>query len=162
MQNDFEEAIRWFKEAIQSDPGDAEIHYRCSITYGRSGKLEPAVFHAEKAVELHPDHEGYQLHLHHVKALQLVQQARKLVENKIQPASTDLYLAAQLLKSAVSMDPLDPEAYVWLALVYTELNEHPLAISTLKEVIGLYPQESGLQHLMEELKQRLRQYLQDS
>ncbi|WP_106767943.1 tetratricopeptide repeat protein [Paenibacillus faecalis] len=161
LQNDFEEALRWFEAAIAANPGDAEVHYRCSITYGRSGKLEQAIQHAEKAVYLLPEKPEYHLHLQHVKALRLVQQARKMVEGKSKPVPSELYQAVSLLKSAISMDPLYSEAYVWLALVYSELNEHPLAIATLKEVIGLYPQESGLQHIMEELKKRLKSYLLD-
>ena len=52
LQNDFEEALRWFEQAIIANPGDAEVHYRCSITYGRSNKLEMAITHAEEAVEV--------------------------------------------------------------------------------------------------------------
>lgn len=161
LQNDFEEALRWFEEAIQANPGDAEVHYRCSITYGRSGRLVQAITHAEEALRLQPDKPEYHLHLQHVKALDLVQQARKMVEGKTGAVPAELYQAVALLKSAIAMDPLYPEAYVWLALVYSELNEHPLAIATLKEVIGLYPQESGLQHIMEELKKRLKSYMLD-
>ncbi|MFI2855649.1 tetratricopeptide repeat protein [Paenibacillus sp. JSM ZJ436] len=162
LQNDFEEAIRWFEQALQANPGDAEVHYRCSITYGRSGYLEQAVLHAEKASALQPDQSAYVLHLQHLQARTLVQGARKLLEQPEQYTSTALYQAVQQLKQAVSLDPLDPEAYVWLAMVYSELNEHALAMAALKDVIGLYPQESSLQQLMEELKKRLKLYMHDS
>ncbi|GAB6929990.1 hypothetical protein JCM10914A_39730 [Paenibacillus sp. JCM 10914] len=161
LQNDFEEALRWFEQALQADPGDAEVHYRCSITYGRSDRLEMAIFHAEEAVRLQPDKPEYRLHLQHIKAAELVRNARKMVDSRQDVTPSDLYQAVTLLKSAVSMDPLHAQAYVWLALVYSELNEHAQAISTLKEVIALYPQESGLQQIMEELKQRLKSYMQD-
>ncbi|WP_054957098.1 tetratricopeptide repeat protein [Paenibacillus dakarensis] len=161
LQNDFEEALRWFEAAIQANPGDAEVHYRCSITYGRSGRLEQAIRHAKEAVLLQEDKPEYHLHLQHLEALELVQKARKMVEGKTDASPKDLYQAAALLKSAISKDPLHSEAYVWLALVYSELNEHPLAITTLKEVISLFPQESGLQHIMEELKKRLKSYVLD-
>lgn len=162
LQNDFEEALRWFEQAIIANPGDAEVHYRCSITYGRSNKLEMAITHAEEAVRLQPDKPEYALHLQHIKAAELVQRARKMVENRKDVTKAELYQAVGHLKSAVAMDPLYAQAYVWLALVYSELDEHALAISTLKEVISLYPQESGLQHIMEELKQRLKSYMQDT
>ncbi|ANA82063.1 tetratricopeptide repeat protein [Paenibacillus glucanolyticus] len=162
LQNDFDEALRWFEQAIAANPGDAEVHYRCSITYGRSNKLDMAIIHAEEAVRLQPDKPEYGVHLQHIKAAELVQRARKMVENRKDVTKTELYQAISHLKSAVAMDPLYAQAYVWLALVYSELDEHALAISTLKEVIALYPQESGLQYIMEELKQRLRSYLQNS
>ncbi|MGG1876967.1 tetratricopeptide repeat protein [Paenibacillus campinasensis] len=162
LQNDFEEAIRWFEAAIAANPGDAEVHYRCSITYGRSDKLDMAIDHAEEAVRLQPDKPEYRLHLQHIKAIVLVQQVRAMVEGRSDITPAKLYEAVALLKSAIAMDPLYPQAYVWLALVYSELNEHSLAISTLKKAIGLYPQESGLQHIMEELKQRLKSYLYES
>lgn len=161
LQNDFEEALRWFEAAILANPGDAEVHYRCSITYGRSGRLEQAIRHAKEAVNLHSDKQEYHLHLQHLEALELVQKARKMVEGKTGADPIELYQAIGLLKLAIIKDPLYSEAYVWLALVYSEMNEHPLAIATLKEVIGLYPQESGLQHLMEELKKRLKLYVLD-
>ncbi|MFC7682049.1 tetratricopeptide repeat protein [Paenibacillus sp. GCM10028914] len=162
LQNDFEEALRWFEAAILANPGDAEVHYRCSITYGRSGRLGQAIHHAKEAVRLQVDKPEYHLHLQHVEALQLVQEARKMVEGKTDTQPSELYQAVGLLKSAITKDPLHREAYVWLALVYSELNDHPLAIATLKEVISLYPQESGLQHIMEELKKRLKSYVLDS
>ncbi|EHB64436.1 MULTISPECIES: tetratricopeptide repeat protein [Paenibacillus] len=161
LQNDFEEALRWFEEAIQANPGDAEVHYRCSITYGRSNRLEMAISHAEEAVRLQPDKPEYTLHLQHIKAAELVQKARKMVEGRTDVTKSELYQAVSHLKSAVAMDPLYAQAYVWLALVYSELNEHAMAIATLREVIALYPQESSLQHIMEELKQRLKSYLQE-
>ena len=91
-----------------------------------------------------------------------MRRARKMVENRKDVTKSELYQAVSHLKSAVAMDPLYAQAYVWLALVYSELDEHARAISTLKEVISLYPQESGLQHIMEELKQRLKSYMQDT
>ena len=160
LQNDFEEALRWFEKAIDANPGDAEVHYRCSITYGRSGKLDLAIRHAEEAIRLQQDRPEFGLHLQHLKALDMVQQAKKMVEKQKEPA--ELFAAAALLKSAAALDPLYSEAYVWLALVYSELNEHALAVATLKEVIALYPQDSGLQHIMDELKLRLRSYLFDT
>lgn len=162
LQNDFEEALRWFEAAILANPGDAEVHYRCSITYGRSGRLAQAIHHAKEAVRLQGNKPEYHLHLQHVESLELVQKARKMVEGKSGAEPAELYQAVTLLKTAIAKDPLYSEAYVWLALVYSELNEHPLAINTLKEVIGLYPQESGLQHIMEELKKRLKSYVLDS
>ena len=109
-----------------------------------------------------PDKPEYALHLQHIKAAELVQRCQKMVENRKDVTKSELYQAVSHLKSAVAMDPLYAQAYVWLALVYSELDEHARAISTLKEVISLYPQESGLQHIMEELKQRLKSYMQDT
>ena len=79
-----------------------------------------------------PDKPEYALHLQHIKAAELVRRARKMVENRKDVTKSELYQAVSHLKSAVAMDPLYAQAYVWLALVYSELDEHARAISTLK------------------------------
>lgn len=46
LQNDFEQAIRWFESAIHAHPKHAELYYRCSITHARSKHLVPALEYA--------------------------------------------------------------------------------------------------------------------
>ncbi|MGN7357339.1 tetratricopeptide repeat protein [Paenibacillus sp. SAF-054] len=161
LQNDFEGALQWFEAAVTENPESAEIHYRCSVTYARSSRLDKALEHAQKACELDPEKSEYLLNLQHVQSMRLVQDAKKIIDTgEIAPAS-ELYQVVSMLKEAVRLDPLYGEAYIWLALTYSGLNEHALAIASLKEVIALQPNDHGLHDMLDQLKNRLSTYLHD-
>lgn len=80
LQNDFEQAIRWFETAIHAHPEHAELYYRCSITHARSNHLLPALEYARKAVELSEGVEEYVLHLQTLEAKQLTVTAKMMLE----------------------------------------------------------------------------------
>lgn len=162
LQNDFMEAIRLFEEAIILNPDDAEIHYKCSITYARNNRIDRGIEHAERALELAPEKVIYQYYLQHLKAMQLVRESKKQMDQMSSLSVVNLYQVVFLLKEAIQLDPLNGEAYVWLALTYSELNEHAAAISTLKEGLFLIPEDQGMDKLLEQLKKRFRKYINDS
>jgi tetratricopeptide (TPR) repeat protein len=159
LRNDFAEAILCFEAAISESPGDAEVRYRCSITYARNGRLDKAIEHALAAVALDGSKSEYVLHLQHLKALTLVQEAKGLLEAQTQ-GKQNPYRPITLLKEAVALDPLNGDAYVWLALAYSSVNEHQQAIASLKEVINLHPDDAGLRQLMKDLQKSLQKYMQ--
>lgn len=161
LQNDFKGALQWFEAAAAEDPDSAEIHYRCSVTYARSGRLDKAFEHAKLACELDPGKSEYLLNLQHLQSMRLVQEAKKVIDSGVAPAS-ELYQMVSVLKEAVRLDPLCEEAYIWLAVAYSQLNEHAQAIASLKEVIALQPQDQGLIDMLDQLKNRLSVYLHDS
>jgi tetratricopeptide (TPR) repeat protein len=159
LRSDFAEAITMFEAAIAASPDDAEVRYRCSITYARSGMLERALEHAWAALKLDGTKPDYRLHLQHLQALQLVQEAKRLLEDEVQEAANP-YHPVTLLKEAVSLDPLYGDAYVWLAIAHSRMNEHIQAISVLKEVMTLHPDDTGLHQLMKDLQKSLQNYIQ--
>ncbi|ASA22898.1 tetratricopeptide repeat protein [Paenibacillus donghaensis] len=159
LRSDFAEAIVCFEAAIAASPGDAEVRYRCSITYARSGMLDKAALHARAAVKLDGTKPEYKLHLQHLQALMLVQAAKRLLEDEAE-GGRNPYHPVTLLKEAISLDPLYGDAYVWLAIAHSRLNEHLEAISVLKEVMSLHPDDSGLHQLMKELQKSLQNYMQ--
>ncbi|KAA9006262.1 tetratricopeptide repeat protein [Paenibacillus spiritus] len=159
LRSDFAEAILCFEAAIAARPDDAQVRYRCSITYARNGRLDRAVEHAQAAVDLAgEEHPEYRLHLQHLQAMTLVQEARRLLEQE-KGKGINPYHPVTLLKEAVSLDPLYGDAYVWLALAYSRVNEHLPAISALREVIALHPDDAGLRELMKDLQKSLRGYM---
>ncbi|MFC6649996.1 MULTISPECIES: tetratricopeptide repeat protein [Paenibacillus] len=159
LRSDFAEAITLFEAAIAASPDDAEVRYRCSITYARSGMLDKALEHAIAARRLDGTKPDYQLHLQHLQALKLVQEAKRLLEDEAAD-SVNPYHPITLLKEAVSLDPLYGDAYVWLAIAHSRMNEHLQAIAVLKEVMSLHPDDSGLRLLMKDLQKSLQQYIQ--
>ncbi|AIQ13483.1 tetratricopeptide repeat protein [Paenibacillus durus] len=159
LRSDFEEAIVCFEAAIAADPNDPEVRYRCSITYARSGKLEKAAEHARAAVKLDGAKPDYRLHLQHLQAMLHVQEAKRLLEEAIGYRSNP-YRPVTLLKEAVKLDPLYGDAYVWLAIAYSRVNDPLAAIAAMKEVILLHPDDEGLKELMKDLQKSLQKYVQ--
>ncbi|AIQ42376.1 tetratricopeptide repeat protein [Paenibacillus sp. FSL R7-0297] len=159
LRSDFAEAITLFEAAIAASPDDAEVRYRCSITYARSGMLEKALEHAIAARKLDDSKPEYELHLQHLQALQLVQEAKRLLEDEA-AVPVNPYRPVTLLKEAVSLDPLYGDAYVWLAIAHSRMNEHLQAIAVLKEVMSLHPDDTGLRQLMKDLQKSLQKYIQ--
>lgn len=159
LRSDFAEAIVCFEAAIAASPADAEVRYRCSITYARSGMLDRALEHVAAAVKLDSSKPEYNLHLQHLQALMLVQEAKRLLEDE-RTRTHNPYHPITLLKEAITLDPLYGDAYVWLAIAHSRMNEHLQAIATLKEVMSLHPDDSGLRQLMKDLQKSLQSYLQ--
>lgn len=159
LRSDFTEAATCFEKAIAASPCDAEVRYRCSITYARSGRLDKAVEHALAAVKMNGSKQEYNLHLQHLQAMMLVNEAKRLLEDE-EAGSLNPYHPITLLKEAVSLDPLYGDAYVWLAIAHSRMNEHVQAISALKEVISLHPDDAGLRQLMKDLQKSLQTYMQ--
>ncbi|MHA0855406.1 tetratricopeptide repeat protein [Paenibacillus sp. CMAA1364] len=162
LQNDFIEAIRLFEEAIALYPLDAEIYYKCSITYARNNRIHKGIEYAKRALQLDPHNTIYTLYLQHLKAMYLVQETKKQMEQLQSPTVVELYNMVSSLKEAIELDPLYGEAYVWLALAYSELNEYVSAISTLKEGLFLLPADPGLDQLLVQLKKKFKDYINDS
>jgi tetratricopeptide (TPR) repeat protein len=159
LRSDFAEAITLFEAAIAASPDDAEVRYRCSITYARSGMLEKALEHAVAALKLDGTKADYRLHLQHLQALKLVQEAKRLLEDDA-AESLNPYHPITLLKEAITLDPLYGDAYVWLAIAHSRMNEHLQAIAVLKEVMSLHPDDTGLRQLMKDLQKSLQKYIQ--
>lgn len=135
LEQDFNQAIEWFEQAIAEDPGNAAYHYKLSITFARSNKLHKALASAERALELAENNEEYQSHLYHLRAKDAIQQAEKYLDQ-----STDqLHFAVSLLNKAVMLDSLAIDAYFMLGLAYAGLGEYSNAIQSMKKVIGLDP-----------------------
>ncbi len=156
LDNDFEQAIRSFEQAIELEPDNAEYHYKLSITYARSGRLPSALTHARKACDLEPAHDTYRFHHLHLQAVEMVQQAEKLTEAG---GSRRLRMAEKLLQAAVRKDPLCLEAYLLLSAIYAEQGRYPQAASAVQEVLKLSPQhEAALQHI-EQYKVQFQPYM---
>ncbi|CAH1217254.1 MULTISPECIES: tetratricopeptide repeat protein [Paenibacillus] len=156
LQNDFEQAIRWFETAILAYPGHAELYYRCSITQARSQHLSSALEYARKAVDLSGGTEEYLLHLHTLEAKQRTNQAKALLEQGDGKSPEHCVQAVALLSEAIRLDSLQLEAHVLLALAYIELNEFKRALSTVREALALDPQNVQLQQLLQQIKQRMK------
>ena len=54
-ENKFKEAIIEYKNVLQIDPKDANVHYKLGLSHVRAGQLREAFSEFLKSVELNPD-----------------------------------------------------------------------------------------------------------
>ncbi|MBD0380559.1 tetratricopeptide repeat protein [Paenibacillus sedimenti] len=135
LGHDFEKAIEWFEKAIAAEPDNAAYHYKLSITYARSNKLQKAIDHASRALELEEGSEAYRYHLQVLRARELVELAQKQLNVESEHAERAIFL----LKEAIALDPLSIEAYLILAEAFAHRKDYSRAYQTVTEAIRLEP-----------------------
>lgn len=136
LKNDFNQAISWFEQAIALEPNNAAYHYKLSITYARSNKLQQALQQARLAHALHEENEEYRFHLQHLQAKELVYKAEKYFDG----TNEQLRMAVALLQKAAALDPLSTEALLMLGLAYLQLQDNDKALAAFYELLKLDPQ----------------------
>lgn len=158
LNHDFELAVTWFEEAIAMEPDNAAYHYKLSITYSRSGRLNKSLEHANKAYKLDQAHEEYLFHLQNLRAKQFIVQAEKVMQTD----ADQLYQAVWMLKEAITLDPINLQGYIYLAETYSMLHQYVDAIQTIKEVLRLHPLHELASRLLIEYKEKLSLDLHNS
>jgi tetratricopeptide (TPR) repeat protein len=153
LQGDYEQAIRWFEEAIAADPDNPAYHHKCSITCMRSGKWSKALQHAERAAGLAPGEAEYAYHLATVQARSLAAAA----EQELAGGAPDLAAVIDQLKLALELDPLLDDGYVLLAAAYGAVGNYRKAAETAREALRLNPQQSEAKRLFAEYNRKRRQ-----
>ncbi|MEF3301771.1 tetratricopeptide repeat protein [Paenibacillus sp. GYB003] len=153
LDADFEKAIEWFEQAVRVDPANADFHYKLSMTYARSNKLDKAIEHAIRASELRPDHEAYRYHAATLRARALMLEAGKRME-----AGEPLRSALNLLTEAVKLDPLLTEAHLLLAVTYGELERYEPALAAANDALKLDPHNAEAIRLAGEFDRKLNRY----
>jgi len=153
----FEQAVEWFQKAIEQDPGNPDYHYKLSITYARSGRIDDALAHARKALSLDPNAAEYGMQVRTLEAKQLIAMAERLLA---EGESRDA-LATTYLRQALALDPLEEGAYVLLATTLARMKEYREAVSTLKELLELHPDHGAARTLLLQIKQSFADYLEE-
>lgn len=157
LNGDFEKAIEWFACAIEKEPENPDYHYKISITYARSDKLDKALYHAAVAYHMFPQHLEYRYHFQRLRARELAARAQQLLEN----GGEQVYLALTLLQDAVQLDPLCEEALILKAAAHAELEEYDRAVRMVKKAVDLNPQNEIAVKLLETYKIKLKQFFLD-
>lgn len=158
LGNDFEQAIEWFEQAVAREPENADYHYKISITYVRSNKLNKALVHAQTAFELAAGNKEYRYHLQNLQALKLAQQA----EQYLQESSEHLDLAIPLLQRAITLDPLCMQAHLLLGFAHGGEGNYQLAAEAVKEALKLDPQHQIAKRLLDDYEYMLKEMLQQA
>ncbi|MBM7564518.1 tetratricopeptide repeat protein [Paenibacillus sacheonensis] len=153
LSGDFELAIQRFEEAIELEPDNGAVYYKCSITCARSGKWQKALHYAEQAVLLDSGHEEYDYHLQTVRAKAMVSEAEQLLSQS-SPVKTDQALS--MLIEASRMDPLNMEALLLLGTIYASLRRYDEGAAYAREAVRLEPEHAAARSLYMELKRKSR------
>lgn len=155
LSNDFEQAIDHFERAIALEPANASYHFKLSVSYARSNRLQKALEHAELAIELDLERQEYRAHHQHVQAKLWMQSAEKALQQD--PALP--HEAVFDLNRAIELDPLSIEAYLLLGISYSELGDFFQAIQAIREALKLDPQHAAANKLMNDYQTKLKAFL---
>lgn len=151
LNSDFEQAVQWFQKAIEGEPNNPAYHYKLSVTLARNDKLTKAIEHAEKAWKLDQTNDTHRYHLDHLKARSLIGLAKRSIEDQPETYREPI----DLLKQAISLDPLSVEAYLLLGISYLAIKEQILGCHALSEAVKLDPQNKVALRLLEQYKKNL-------
>ena len=136
------EAVDYYKKALELDPESSVIIERLAETYAKSQHIQDAVHEAEAAIKANPDNPGP----HRLLARIYVRNLGDLSAGSGQRDMIDK--AVEQFREILRLDPKDSQSALWLARLYRFENEHDKAEQTLREVLRWDPtNEGGLEQL---------------
>ncbi len=136
------EAVDYYKKALELDPESSVIIERLAETYAKSQHIQDAVQEAEAAIKANPDNPGP----HRLLARIYVRNLGDLSAGSGQRDIIDK--AVEQFREILRIDPKDSQSALWLARLYRFENEHDKAEQTLREVLRWDPtNEGGLEQL---------------
>lgn len=155
LNNDFEQAIYWFEQAIAADPDNAAYYHKCAVSCARSGKWSKARVYADIAEKLDPANEEYRYHSKVIQAQLMLAEARGLLA--VMPPR--LQEAADLLHRAANLDPLSFDIWYTLGMVYATIGNFDEALEHVREAVRLNPEHSAGKRLFADIKRKRRMHL---
>ncbi|MHC4911803.1 MAG: tetratricopeptide repeat protein [Planctomycetota bacterium] len=117
-----DEAVTYYRRALELDTSYTEAHYNLANTYAAIGKLDQAIDHYKEALDLMP---GSAM-IHGNLAFYLVRQGR--------PEQ-----AVKHYKEALTIKPDSPRIAYELGRIYAQLDKFDLAIENIKKALLLKP-----------------------
>ena len=136
------EAVDYYKKALELDPESSVIIERLAETYAKSQHIQDAVHEAEAAIKANPDNPGP----HRLLARIYVRNLGDLSAGSGQRDMIDK--AIEQFHEILRLDPKDSQSALWLARLYRFENEHDKAEQTLRDVFRWDPtNEGGLEQL---------------
>ena len=155
----FQEAAKYFKEAMKYDPTNAEAYHGLGLAYGKMKQVHGAIPQFQRAIELNPNFaDAYcNLGLAYFK-MQQEQLAREKLQEalRVNPNHGPTHMAlgeyfrnkddnrraiAHLLE-AIRIMPKDYQPHEQLYMIYLKQRLHRTAAPELQEVLKLAPRKS--------------------
>jgi tetratricopeptide (TPR) repeat protein len=121
-KGNYEQAIRYFTEAIDLNPKDAESRYSRGTAYSRKGQYDQAILDFSKALEINP------------------RDAKAYYNRGIAYCRKSQYDQAILdFSKALEINPMDAKSYYNRGITCWEKGEHNQAISDFKKALEIDP-----------------------
>lgn len=168
-KEEWREAARYAKDAIEINPNGAEGHLYLAISIGKLALYSPPAekvkacreikSEAEKTIELDPDQQKAYLvlgawHRNVATASSLEKQFAKIFFGELPEGSLDESL--ELLLKSISLGGTDVRNYYELALTYEAMGDHEAAKKEYENALSrrsVYPEDDGIK---ENIKETLR------
>ena len=135
---DFDKAIKCFREAMRVDERRYNAWYGLGAIYYRQEKYDLAEYHFDKAVSLHPTSSVLRCNL-----------------GMAQYANRKTYQALDTLAEANRLDPRNPQARFQRATIFTAINRPSEALEELERVRDAAPREATVHFAMGKVLKRL-------
>jgi tetratricopeptide (TPR) repeat protein len=156
LSDQYQEAIKPFKEAITSNPGYSFAYYALGASYFKLGQYQKAINSYKKATQINPtdahSHEElgivYSNQGQYKKAITSLKEAIRLEPNKEKAYfflgeayhyNNQFQEAIFSLKEGLRLNPNDASAYTQLGRSYNKLKRYEEAIDSFNEAIRIDP-----------------------
>ncbi|MFZ0959847.1 MAG: tetratricopeptide repeat protein [Terriglobia bacterium] len=153
----FDQAIREFTLALETDPTYAEAHYNLGTLYLKQGKTDEARQHLLRALELRPEYPDALNNLGLLaaqagEALEAIRYFQEAIRQRPDYALALFNLgnvyrrqqrfdeAKQALERAVALTPDDPEINYGIGMLYAQLNDPDEALKYWQKALKLRPE----------------------
>jgi tetratricopeptide (TPR) repeat protein len=137
---DYEQAIREFQEALRLAPNQPGMHYSLGHVYWQMKRFDDAVLEMEKELALNPQHASANYVLGHIYVYR-----------------REFDKAAQFLKRTLAAVPDHVEARKQLGKVYSLTNDNQGALRELEAAVRLDPKDSSVRYLLASVYRKLGQ-----
>jgi tetratricopeptide (TPR) repeat protein len=136
-----ESALKYFQEAVELDPGNAEAHNNLGQVYARKNMLDDAQTHLLKALELKPNY---------VEALSNLSYV--YLQRRVFSASE------KYARTALRFDPSYAPARYNLGLTYLESGKYQDALTAIKVALQAMPPSAEVSQRLGDTYRALRNY----
>lgn len=156
LSKDYDTSIRYFKEAINLNPGNPDVYYNLGNAFKDKGDLEEAVQSYFKAIEL--NHEYIEAYNNlgvvfknkgdYENSIKMFNNAINLKPDFVEALynlGSVIYLKGQIeeainiYKKVLEINPEFYDSYYSLGVTYFENGQKDLATSSFKRIIDIYP-----------------------
>jgi tetratricopeptide (TPR) repeat protein len=137
---DFSEAIKEYKKALEINPNDSEIYSAMARTYLNQRNPQEAIKSAQKAVELNPDNIGAHRLLGdiYIRALN-IQRDREATAAELAVQKENLQKAIREYEEMVRIDPKEGDFYIWLGRLYSVNDQPEKSMEVYRKLLAIEP-----------------------
>jgi tetratricopeptide (TPR) repeat protein len=163
-QKKYEEALVKFKEALQTDPNDADLYSYLAVASANLQKFDDASQAIEKAIQMKPAEKAFVDTREKIKAMQLnasLAQAQKVLQEGDGLYKTQDYTGAlKRYETALPMitGPKQAVVYAAIARSQAELNNSDKAIEAYRKAMELNPEGQEYRNALAQYYLKLKKY----